>query len=235
MPGQADAIEEHVRRCAVCRQLSEDLQAYEHPGVTLEEDRRIRAKWRARPIWIVWTTAAAVLLLAGLTLTLRTGRRPPAFDTRSAAIPKRAVLALEQAPVRIPEVAVLTDRTGYSRRGSTLQALAAALQPYRAEDYSKAAQQLEALLRKYPESAEAAFYLGVCQLFLNDNAGALDSLTRARSRAGETLADSVTWYLAVALNRAGRDADALRELAALCNWPGEYRTRSCAALGLKAP
>jgi hypothetical protein len=71
LPGQADTIREHVRRCAVCQQLAEDLLAYEHHGVTPEDNRRIRAKWRARPVWIVWAAvAAAVLVLAGLTFTL---------------------------------------------------------------------------------------------------------------------------------------------------------------------
>ena len=172
MPGQADAIEEHARRCAVCQQLSEDRRT------SIPESRWKRTVVSAPNGELARFGSSGRLrrpfsCSPGLRSRCASGATREPSTRGRAAIPKRAVLALEQAPVRIPEVAVLTDRTGSSRRGSTLQALAAALQPYRAEDYSEAAQQLEALLREYPDSAEAAFYLGVCRLFLNDNAGAL--------------------------------------------------------------
>jgi hypothetical protein len=76
----------------------------------------------------------------------------------------------------------------------------------------------------------------VSQLFLNENSTAMSSLETARKTADETLRDDITWYFALALDRSGRIEDARREIATLCERPGEYQNRACAAAEeLRAP
>src|SRR5581483_8090186 len=66
----AAKIDAHLRTCASCRQLSADLAGVEHPAATAEEDRRMRARWTPRPAWRMWAVAAAIALLAGLSILM---------------------------------------------------------------------------------------------------------------------------------------------------------------------
>jgi hypothetical protein len=84
--------------------------------------------------------------------------------------------------------------------------------------------------------AEAPFYLGVSQLFLNQNEDAAKSLKDAVNLASRPLADEATWYLALALDRTGRTDLASSLLEPLCHAGGKNSSRACAGIKeLQAP
>ena len=80
-----------------------------------------------------------------------------------------------------------------------------------------------------PSLPQVPFYLGVSQLFMNQNARVIDSLQSARRLADESLLHLISWYLIVALNREGRDQQALVAASTLCAQAGEYKQKACAA------
>lgn len=241
----AECVRRHLAACPICQQLLQDLKGYEFL-LSEEEDQRIRGKlpqisprasfWKPIPIAI----AAALLLgLAGLwtfwpsttpkgiPATSQTAQSSPIDKTPSNPSP---VLKLEKAPVKVPAAAVLLYRNGGSADKAYLQDFAAALEPYRADNYAESAVRLQALSTRYPKSAEAFFYLGVSQLFLNQEAKALDSLKAAKPLADESLQDDVSWYLAVALERSGEPQEARNEVDHLCSRAGDYKEEACRAV-----
>lgn len=248
----SEAVQSHMAVCPICEQLVRDLGEYEFPGVSDAEDRRIRARWQDRgagPGWwglrswrfVAAAGALAVVLLAILVLSnTRQGiqeiKSPPKEAARQTApaAPESAQKAtaaftLAKAAIKLPASAVLTFRGNAGDARTYLADLAAALEPYRRDDYAEAAHRLSAVARKYAHTAAPAYYEGVSQLFLNENESAIESLQAARRRAGETLADDISWYLVLAFHRAGRTSRALQEAEALCRRAGEYKERACAA------
>ncbi|HTR37871.1 MAG TPA: hypothetical protein VMH80_18310 [Bryobacteraceae bacterium] len=232
----AESVLRRVALCPICEQLSRDLAEHEFPPASDAEDRRIRGKWQgsegplrswtrmARPLALI---AVAAVLVAGF-FVVRDWRRPtPPRPTETAP---QTTFVLTKASIKVPASAVLTYRGNVEAAKTYLEALAAALEPYRQDDYAEAARGLAELSRKYPNAAEPAYYLGVSQLFLNQNEAAVESLQAARSHADDAMRDDVSWYLAVAFDRVGRTSDARREAEMLCRQAGEYKDRACAAL-----
>jgi hypothetical protein len=238
--GNAETVRSHLAACPICQQLCRDLKGYEFQ-LSEEEDRRIRntlprrSSWTSfwKPIPIAITAALAVALLAGL-WTFRSSTTPnaiPATSQTAQSSPNPGpVLKLEKAAVKVPAAAVLLYRNGGNTDKAYLQDLAAALEPYRAENFAESALRLQELSTKYPKSAEAFFYLGVSQLFLNQPEKALDSLKAAKPLADESLQDDVSWYLAVALERSGQPQDARSEVDRLCTGARDYKEKACRAL-----
>jgi tetratricopeptide (TPR) repeat protein len=245
-----ERVRQHLQICPVCRQLSRDLSIYEFPDISAEEDRRIRARlplsegissrdvswwaWLWRPLPMA--AAAAIIAVVAVTglLKLRTPavnveQTAKSLETVPASPAARTAFVLQKAAIKVPAAAVLTFRSGADSGKVFVDDLAAALTPYRSDDYSNAAPLLEALAQKYPKSIESFFYLGVSRLFLNENGKAVDSLSSAQSLPGDDLRDDVSWYLALALDRVGRTAEAGHELDKLCMSSSEFRQRACAA------
>jgi hypothetical protein len=248
-------ILQHVNACPLCQQLTRDLSEHEYPGATEEEDRRIRARWkdealgssRRQPrrawVWqpfVIGTAAAAILLAIAVMLMMREpvpsgpaggiagNQAEPAGQPRLPAAKTRTAFVLVKAAIKVPAGAALTVRSGAADGRDFLNDLASALEPYRSDNFAEAARRLEPLTQKYRESAEPHYYLGVSRLFLEQNS-ALESLEAARRLADETLRDDVSWYLALALDRAGRLEEARREIEALCSRSGDYQKQACAA------
>ncbi len=250
------SILEHVKACPVCQQLIGDFSEYEHPPVSEEEDRRIRARWerpnlslttparqRMRLPYVIGAAAALVLVAAGLFLVLRQGGAPQNLPSTTAGnkggseppptvqpAKARTAFVLSKAAIKVPASAVLTLRSGSNDERAFLDQFASALAPYRSDDFAEAARRLEQLAAKYPESTPVQYYLGVSRLFLNQNSEALESLETAGRLAADDLRDDVTWYLALALDRAGRLDDARREVGTLCSRSGEFQKQACTAL-----
>jgi tetratricopeptide (TPR) repeat protein len=245
-----ERVRMHLAVCTNCQALGRDLSAYEYPELSEEEDRRIRARlprmspvssrtvsrwaWLWRPVPI----AAAAAIVATMVVTgLINLRKPPAAVQQSAQSQEIAplpaaqptVFILQKAAIKVSAAAVLTFRSDADSQKAYLDELAAALAPYRSEDYAEAARMLEPLAKKYSQSVEPQFYLAVSLLFLNQNDKALESLSKARSISSDALHDDVSWYLALALNRAGRRDDARQEVEGLCSRSGEYQQMACAA------
>jgi tetratricopeptide (TPR) repeat protein len=242
---EAADVLRHLEICPICRQLTQDLDDYQFPGASLEEDRRIRARWqKSRTQWQVldwWKLGvAAILILAVAAAVLSRNRRqdvakappePSAQATRTSS----AALPLSKAAIKIPAASVLVFRGNSAGAAIYLKDLAAALGPYRQDNYTEAAKVLEVLSRKYPGAADPLFYLGVSQLFLSQSDAAIASLQAARIRSGETLHDDIAWYLALALSRGGRIPDARLELDRLCARDGQYKKQACVAADSLAP
>ena len=84
-------------------------------------------------------------------------------------------------------------------------------------------------LNRDPSNPDAALSLGVSRLVEGDAAGAIDALNAAiRLSTGATEQDA-RWYLAIALERAGRKADAIQVLDTLCAQQ-DRSARSCIGL-----
>lgn len=147
-------------------------------------------------------------------------------------VPKApSVFRLEKPPVRLPLSAAMVWRgEGDTDRARFAEEFKAAMAPYRADEYAPAAARLARLAREFPSSPEVSFYLGVCQLFLGRDQEAIASLERAQPRATADLAREVSWYLALAHQRAGQADRAEALLSGLCQGSNPYSAQACAGI-----
>ena len=219
----------HLDDCASCRALAAAARDWEAPP--LADDARERIARRAgialrassRTPWLL--PLAAVLALAVLTpFLLRERLRPlPTAHppTQSPSVPA-FVLPLEKLDRRTAPGVVVRGGDAFESE------LSAALVPYEAGDLAAAGERLEALARRHPDAASPRLYLGVVDLLRGRPGEAARALEEAEPLARTFWGPSVRWYLAVARERSGGDAQA--PLRALCAAEGEYRARACAAL-----
>jgi hypothetical protein len=190
---------------------------------------------RARGIWR-WTPLVAVaagVLIATAVWSRRTvpgpsieGVTPP----DSAAVSPAPVFHL---PLEKPDLKVSTSALGWrgpQGENTLLSDLKPAFDAFRADDYPRADREFSALSVKYPRSVEVALYHGVARLFVGNVTGALASLTAAEGLAESDMAWDVTWYRAVAEERAGNPGAARARLAGLCAQPDPRATIACDAL-----
>lgn len=84
-------------------------------------------------------------------------------------------------------------------------------------------------LTRDPANPEAALYLGVSRLIGGDAVAAIDPLNAAVRLSTGLAEQDARWYLAIALERAGRVPDAIAVLAGLCAEQGPT-SRSCVGL-----
>jgi len=237
------AVAAHLASCPSCRALGEDLADEELSKLTAREQERIRARvlaeagvrgaagwrWFWRPVPVAAMAALVVAAGAWIYVSRPADRTGVAVEQAVVRLPE--VLRLEKPVVRLPAAAALIWRgEGAPAQEEFLKELGAALEPYRAGDCREAASRLEALSQKYPKSAEAHFYLGVCRLLLERNQEAAAALEAARRLAEGPLAQDAAWYLGIAWLRAGRTAQGASEFKELCAGAGEYQARACAAL-----
>jgi hypothetical protein len=247
-------VVEHLVHCQFCSTLVQDLASCDLPGPTADEKNRIRenvfgeihrkGRKPQRSMWIWLMRPAPIAAFGILALILITWvyfvRRPvgPAKSTAISQPPPLEVTSafrLDKPPARLPPSTTIVWRGGSQRQDRYVKDLDQALDPYRADDFAKAAQRLEVVSRKYTHAAEAEFYLGVCYLFLDRNTDAAESLTRAQKYSRGALIDS-SWYLSLAYYRQGDTVHAAAELETLCQGKSEYTAQACAGLKqLSAP
>ena len=152
----------------------------------------------------------------------------------SAPTPARPVepvpaLPLDKPPIRVALSTVLVWRGDTGGDAAYAESLARALAPYRSNDFGEAAARLAALAARHP-APEVFFYLRVSDLFLGLPADAVRALEQSRTRARDRIDVETAWYLAVAYERAGRRADARRELSSACAANGDHSAAACATL-----
>ena len=149
----------------------------------------------------------------------------------SPSIPASNAFRLEKAPIRLPaSAAVMVWRGEASVETGQVKELEQALAPYRADNYAGAETRLDRLAKKYPRLPEACFYLGVCQLFLNQNQEAATNLKTALALAHGPLAGDAAWYLAFAYHKNGQDNEARPLLEKICKTGGKDAAQACSAL-----
>lgn len=243
LPEESGAkVEAHAANCPWCRALRENLTEEELSKLTPREREHIRKRvleqagargagwrWFLRPAPVA---ALAMLAVAGglwIYVTRPASRSGGAVEP--AVVKPPDVLRLEKPPVKLPAAAALLWRgQAAPAEEEFLTAFGAAVEPYRAGDYREAVSRLEALAQRYPNSAEAQFYLGVSRLFLERNQEAVRALAEAKRLAAGTQAQDAAWYLGIAWLRAGGAEQGATELRGLCSGAGEYKVRACAAL-----
>src|SRR5262249_50705354 len=147
--------------------------------------------WMQRP-FAAGALAAVILIAVALVMTQRRAvtQQPGsgvAGNTTSTEAPSlvspakiRSAFVLSKAAIKVPATAVLTLRSGSEDSRTFMNDFAAALEPYRRDDFAETARRLGALVPKYPQSAEVHYYLGVARMFINQNSSALESLETAR-------------------------------------------------------
>ena len=182
----------------------------------------------------VLALAAAAVLVTAVVLRMRAPQLPASIATTPGAAttstPAAApsfVLTLDKPDVKLTATALVRRSTG--RDAKFVDDVAPAVNAYRAGDYQTAAAAFVRVQAQYPDAVEIPFYLGVTRLFLDDAAGAVSSLEAARRVADDTFSADVSWYLAVAQERAGNRTAARTELDTLCGGQSSYAARACAA------
>jgi hypothetical protein len=244
----------HLRVCPLCQVLSRDLVSEDvasaaeanplvlpaAPAFSRKAEDREPAGWGW--LWRPLPVAAGLMMaLAAVSVWWMTGWREapltPAPPTPAGTAPAAVTVLAPRLPLVKPPVTVALGTALAWRSDSRadherdLADLADALTPYRADDFAAAALRLEALTRRHP-TAEVWFYLGVSRLFLAQHDAAAADLRRARELAQPPLRQDASWYLAVALERAGATDAAAAELRPLCREGGERQARACDALAV---
>jgi tetratricopeptide (TPR) repeat protein len=251
LAAQAGVLEEaeglplrrHVENCRFCQALCADFAAGESGAATDETRKRIRARMNRQIVgtgervwwrqWRWWSAVAGAMACLALAVGLR---RDPVASPKPAAVavagPPRATsgLRLEAPPVKLSAGAMTWRGDGKAAGTEYLKELGVALAPYRGGDYAAAARELGRVSGKYPESAEAAFYLGVSLLFLEEPEQARRALARAEALRPEALRDEVQYFIGVAWARNGDTGQAAARLRPLCGGAGPYREKACTAL-----
>jgi predicted Zn-dependent protease len=197
-----------------------------------------QARWPMR-LWIPAFAAAAVFIVTVAILrrapgSLPTPQRQGAPEGQVAATrPSSFVLALDQPDVKLTQTALVLRSAGSD--GRFVDDIAPALNAYRAHDYAEADRRFAAVKPQYPKSVELSFYHAIVRLFLNDAAGAIASLQSARRLDDGSFAPEISWYLAVAYERAGESVRARAELDTLCRRSSAFSKRACEAAPKLAP
>lgn len=246
----------HLQSCRLCQSLVKDLEAVDEGTLATAARKRIwqrvgagieaestatkaevsvasrRSYWR--PLSLATVATAAVLVVFAVRW-VQDRQHPASIVAKNGraqvtSTPPPSVFRLDKAPVVLPASGVVVWRGQTDSSQRQIKALEEALAPYQSDNYAEAARRLEELRKKYPRMAEAPFYLGICQLFLNQNEAASKSLKDAVNLAEPPLSQAAAWYLALAFHRQGKDDLARPLLEAVCKTGQDYSSRGCAAL-----
>jgi hypothetical protein len=211
----------HLRACSRCR---------DEVALVRRVNEGLRDAGSAHRFTWGLAAAAAVVVAVGV-LLVRTPERTPALSPLVVSPPPRPRAEWRPDVAKPPVRLTAANALSFRRSGSSdafLTAFAAAIEPYRRDDFAAVAQRLEAVRRDYPRAAEPAFYQGVSLLLAGLPERAVEALEAARQE--ETFADDATWYLAIAYARSARTEEARTALAALCGQGGAHDQAACAGL-----
>jgi hypothetical protein len=244
------SLSDHLAASAMSRTLAEGL-GDDTPILSGEEQNRLLARimkdaksepapasgwgW-LRPVLVGSGIVALASLVWVVSKTTEVGERLGPPETQVVvALPPAAppfLLPFDKPDVRLG-MAALTWR-GPSPTPDDGNQLLADLRPgldaYRQNDYTTANRELTALATRYPGTIEILFYQGVSRLFLEDYTGAIAAFEAADAVGDATFASDVSWYRAVAEQRAGNVAQARAHLEAICTARGSDAARACTAL-----
>jgi len=228
----------HLAECSICTELASALADAAMPteqevtriSERIDRSRRNHLLYR----WTALAAAAVIVTVAGGAYVITRWERtvvPPVHsaDAAPAPAPRDPVLALAAPAIELPPE-FLTLRG--DARDTYAAALERALEVFKRGDYRLAAARFERVVRAHPGRLHARFYLGTSLLLRGDPAAAIRPLERARQLAGpgDSLYSEATWYLAVALERSGRSAEAIDPLAQLCGERSPRGEQACEGL-----
>src|SRR5215469_8177372 len=185
-------IQEHVRHCGICQMMVEDLPNVGEGNPTSEEESRVRARvfreaksvqvgtkwlWRLVP---AFGLVLVIMIVANWFYFARRSHQKYALNIdndASVGQPVPDAFQMDRPAAVMPGILVWR---GEDQDQGLEAGLRKALDSYRSGNDAVAQSQLEALVAQYPRSAESYFYLGICQLLLEQDAGAVTSLQKAR-------------------------------------------------------
>ncbi len=246
-------LADHVTACAACadvfRVVVHVREGAPALGAMTSSSGPDRASTAARAWYGLALAATLVLAIAGVARWQARAGAPAAPSQVASSSPEpsaapatapfapsapdvaagpRSWAALSVAPaITLPASFALVVRGASAPADAFMTAFGAALVPYREGRYSDAAAALDGVTRRHPDVAEGWFYLGASRLLAGDAVAALAPLERAR--ASTVVAAEARWLEAIALERAGRGADADAALTAMCASDAGNRARACAA------
>lgn len=244
---EADAapLRRHLESCRFCQALSAEFTQGESVAPTARNLDHVRARLdkgiatiaKPAPWWRQWQVFAAIAGAAAcLAIAVNVNQQGPSAPKSHSPAAVEAPKPQFRLPLSAPPVklsvgsAIVWRGDSASAQETYLKELGAALAPYREANYGEAAAKLGAVSEKYPQSAEAAFYLGVSQLHNNQPEAARHALEKCEALAPQALRDEVQWFLGVAWERTGNAGQAAARLKPLCDTPGPYRDSACSAL-----
>lgn len=190
------------------------------------------AVWQ--PAWWKYGAVAVAASVVIAVMVTREAAAPP--DPEPVATAPTAAPVSAPAPLALaftkPDVvlspAALTWRSG-SATNAFLTDLQPAIDAYRNGAYADADVRFTALADRYPLAGEVLYFHGIVRMLRDDFSGATALLGEAVALKEPTFAEDAAWYLAVAEQRAGRDADARHRLAGLCAGGGARASDACGA------
>jgi tetratricopeptide (TPR) repeat protein len=223
------AFEAHVLECDLCfaelergsvataalreraRQFRETLAADEARGARVAPGLAARLAGLARAIAAprVFAPAAAVALLLVIVTLRLTGA------------PRYAHLAT------FPTDEVAADIVrGPGTSDAVRELLVAGAGYFDIQQYDEAARRFRAARERDPQLAEAAYLLGLAEVFQGEERDALPDLEDAARLASDDLRPKAEWVLANAYLKAGRTRDARGVLERLSRGEGEYAAKA---------
>jgi Putative zinc-finger len=205
-PADAAVLVDHVSACGACAEawrIAHELQAEAAPAAVVPFVRERRAS----PVWPL-LAAAATLVLAVAAWQLMHQAPVPAHPAQAAVTPSlkpeqtTAAIgpAIEKAPVVLSASRALVFRN-QNAADPFVADFAAAIEPYRKDDYPEAITRLDGLARKYPDADEPPFYLGVSLLLASRRGDAVAPLRRAAHGRDQAIAEQARRYLVLATGR----------------------------------
>lgn len=229
-------IQKHLLHCGICKTLLNDLASLEPPNLTAKQHRHIRSEIPGMPVQnrmnrvILSAIAAAAILIAALWLIHRSHAPASAASTSSSAATTLTSINVPLTKLD-PPAETATDAESHSKvsvgRPPAFE-LATAFAAYRQNKYRVAATDFSVLAQRYPESDIVFLYLGVSQLFLDQNEDALASLGRAEAIAKPERQEAASWYHAIAALRL-QDTESKTLFEQLCSHHGSpYSDQACA-------
>jgi hypothetical protein len=218
------------------------LLARVHKAAKQSEGLSGRGWWR-RPALAAVSIAVIFVAVWSWRSAQRTPPAPSRVETTRAPAPREAAatppaprpvaLPLEKPDI-ILSVYALTWR-GSTTENQLLADLKPAIDAFRQSDYARADREFTTLEPKYPNAIEVFYYGGVSRLFLGDAGRATVALQHAEALADAMFAPQISWYRAVAEERAGHLAESRARLDALCRGSSARAARACEALKLLGP
>ena len=215
------------------------------PGLTADELSRLlrriqqEAARDARPeprrsLWLwqpAFAAAAVVVIVASVWILRGRDATPVSRDEPEAQVAVNTPPDVAPPVLPLDKPAIKISAAALTFRGANDNQLLADLKPafdaIRGDEYRAAVGEFTRLATQYPASVEVAFYEGIARLFLDDPNGALASLARAEQIGDSSFAPDITWYQAVALERAGRRDEARDRLRALCDQKAARSAEAC--------
>ena len=232
-PDVERSIQRHLLHCGICKTLLNDLASLEPPKLTAKQDRHIRSGIPGMPVQnrtnrvIFAVIAAAAILITVLWLIHRSHSRAEASSSfAAAALPANITVPLTKLD---PPTEIVSDGEWHSSasRNPAFE-LATAFAAYRQNKYQVAATDFSVLAQRYPENDIVFLYLGVSQLFLDQNEDALASLGRAEALAKPERQEAASWYHALAALRL-QDTESKSLFEQLCSHrDSPYSSQACA-------